>query len=423
MFTQPITLRFDGETLQIYENGNKLDGYDARSGVAEEQRKKTDGNKTEYVKEVAYPSVKSNNDDSNTVDNSNKFFYYDDSNTSKIPEGEYYIMANDIKTNPYNSTEALNTQGSKYMHIYPYYNLDFYNEELFNKTINTAHNTMEAVGHYNFLTSYLIHGGTDYEDNYGIDLSSNITTFCNDLTTLVNDTYKDKLYKVYGKVPIKLNVSYKSECIFPLKMEPVNSRNNSKYSLYAWDKEVTEGLVQTMFGSGRSGGRKHGGIDLYTGESTSGEVVAIADGTILDARLFYNKTDQISIYHEINGKPYIVRYGELTPIQNKKKLIGTTVKQGDKLGETGVLIENDGTKTKILNNKPMRMLHFEVFNMEIDGVSIDELKKIEENSKYVLTNFRDDLSKPKYNRRKDIINPLEILKQGYEASKKSGNIK
>ena len=209
MFTQPITLRFDGETLQIYENGNKLDGYDARSGVAEEQRKKTDGNKTEYVKEVAYPSVKSNNDDSNTVDNSSKFFYYDDSNTSKIPEGEYYIMANDIKTNPYNSTEALNTQGSKYMHIYPYYNLDFYNEELFNKTINTAHNTMEAVGHYNnFLTSYLIHGGTDYEDNYGIDLSSNITTFCNNLTTLVNDTYKDKLYKVYGKVPIKLIVEY-----------------------------------------------------------------------------------------------------------------------------------------------------------------------------------------------------------------------
>ena len=217
MFTQPITLRFDGETLQIYENGNKLEGYEARSGVAESQRNKTDGDKTEYVKEVAYPSVKSNNDDSNTVDNSNKFFYYDDSNTSKIPEGEYYIMANDIKMNPYNSTEALNTQGSKYMHIYPYYNLDFYTEELFNKTINTAHNTMEAVGNYNnFLTSYLIHGGIDYEDNYGIDLSSNVTTFCNNLTTLVNDTYKDKLYKVYGKVPIKLKVEYSNRLILQI---------------------------------------------------------------------------------------------------------------------------------------------------------------------------------------------------------------
>ena len=72
MFTQPITLRFDGETLQIYENGNKLEGYEARSGVAESQRNKTDGNKTEYVKEVAYPSVKSNKDDSKTVDNSSK---------------------------------------------------------------------------------------------------------------------------------------------------------------------------------------------------------------------------------------------------------------------------------------------------------------------------------------------------------------
>ena len=244
MFTQPITLRFDGETLQIYENGNKLEGYEARSGVAEEQRNKTDGNKTEYVKEVAYPSVKSNNDNSNTVDNSSKFFYYDDSNTSKIPEGEYYIMANDIKTNPYNSTEALNTQGSKYMHIYPYYNLDFYTEELFNKAINTAHNIMEAVGNYNnFLTSYLIHGGTDYEDNYGIDLSSNVTTFCNNLTTLVNDTYKDKLYKVYGKVPIKLEVKYSRILVLSLNRKweiqlgnPESWSTISEYALFCGGK-------------------------------------------------------------------------------------------------------------------------------------------------------------------------------------------
>lgn len=89
MFTQPITLRFDGEILQILGNKNNfydpIQGYEARSGVAESQRNKTDGNKTEDVKEVAYPSVKSNKDDSKTVDNSSKFFYYDDSNTSQIP--------------------------------------------------------------------------------------------------------------------------------------------------------------------------------------------------------------------------------------------------------------------------------------------------------------------------------------------------
>ena len=38
MFTQPITLRFDGETLKIYENGLELDGYDARSGKVEKRK-------------------------------------------------------------------------------------------------------------------------------------------------------------------------------------------------------------------------------------------------------------------------------------------------------------------------------------------------------------------------------------------------
>ena len=244
MFTQPITLKFDGEILQILGNKNNfydpIQGYDARSGVAEEQRNKTDGNKTEYVKEVAYPSVKSNNDDSNTVDNSSKFFYYDDSNTSKIPEGEYYIMANDIKTNPYNSTEALNTQGSKYMHIYPYYNLDFYTEELFNKAINTAHNTMEAVGNYdNFLTSYLIHGGIDYEDKGGIDLSEKADNFFNALNEIIDNTHKDKLYKVYGKVPIKLEVKYSRILVLSLNRKweiqlgkPKSWSTISEYALF-----------------------------------------------------------------------------------------------------------------------------------------------------------------------------------------------
>ena len=257
-----------------------------------------------------------------------------------------------------------------------------------------------------------------------IDLSENADNFFKNLTKLIKDK---PLYKVYGKIPIKLIVSYKTECIFPLKMEPVNSRNNSKYSLYAWDREETEGLVQTMFGSNRKDGRKHGGIDLYTGETTSGEVIAIADGKVLDIRYFYNATYQISIYHEINGKPYIVRYGELLQKSITHK-IGDTVTQGEELGETGVLIKSDGTKMTILNNKPMRMLHFEIFDMNVNNIDVIELKDL---NKYLLSTPRG--YKPKnnntetfdlyYRRRKDIINPLEILKQGYEASKKSGYIK
>ena len=468
MFTQPITLIFDGETLKIYENGLELDGYDARSGKVEKRKEipaksvNTEDNQTlntvaneednvtqaeeknnlnliddeDSIKKVVYPGVSA----SATLaqDYNGKYYYYDEKNTTKIPEGEYYILVDEPSKS--SSTDNAGTQsneiivgepskyqdklGERYIEIYKSSELLFNNEDSFNQSINNRKaETKENFGWFGNKTSYLIHGGTDYEDNCGIDLSSAINTFCSDLSDKIINNYNNgNIYTTYGKVPIKLNVSYKSECIFPLKMEPVNSRNNSKYSLYAWDKEETEGLVQTMFGSNRDkGARKHGGIDLYTGESTSGEVVAIADGKVLDTRKFYNTTYQISIYHEINGKPYIVRYGELLQKSITHK-IGDTVSQGEKLGETGVLIKN-GNPTLILNNKPMRMLHFEVFNMEIDGVSIDELKKIEENSKYVLTNFRDDLSKPKYNRRKDIINPLEILKQGYEASKKSGYIK
>ena len=231
MFTQPITLIFDGETLKIYENGLELDGYDARSGVADSQRNKTDGNKTEYVKEVAYPSVKSNNDDSNTVDNSSKFFYYDEKNTTKIPEGEYYILVDEPSKS--SSTDNAGTQsneiivgepskfqdklGERYIEIYKLSALLFSSEDSFNQSINKRKaETKENFGWFGNKTSYLIHGGKNYEDENGIDLSSNVTTFCKNLATLVSDTYKDKLYKVYGKVPIKLKVEYSNRLILQI---------------------------------------------------------------------------------------------------------------------------------------------------------------------------------------------------------------
>lgn len=481
MFTQPITLIFDGETLKIYENGLELEGYEARSGKVAKRKEipaksvNTENNQTlntvankednktqaeeknnlnliddeDSIKKVAYPGVSA----SATLaqDYNGKYYYYDEKNTTKIPEGEYYILVDEPSKS--SSTDNAGTQsneiivgepskyqdklGERYIEIYKSSELLFNNEDSFNQSINNRKaETKENFGWFGNKTSYLIHGGTDYEDNCGIDLSSKVTTFCEYLSDKIINNYNNgNLYTTYGKVPIKLNVSYKSECIFPLKMEPVNSRNNSKYSLYAWDKEETEGLVQTMFGSNRSGGRKHGGIDLYTGESTSGEVVAIADGEVLDTDLFYNQTNHITIYHEINGKPYIVRYGELVPASITFKK-GDMVTQGEKLGETGVLIKDSGSIMELdfyaekigSFSSQMRMLHFEVFDMNVNNIDVIKLKDL---NKYLLSTPRG--YKPKndntetfnldYRRRKDIINPLEILKQGYEASKKLGYIK
>ena len=364
---QPLSLKFNGERLEILSNQVK------------------EGSFQHYIKENYQSCILAEKEpeQEKVIDIFPK--------TDKMVEGEYYILLDEIENS-----------------IIPVY-----------KPIPVCYNTHDGFTFSkteNTISKYQLLGG-----GKSIYLFNEYQEFVLKLKEIIKNKYNNKLYTYQGKTPIKLNVSYKSECIFPLTMEPVNSRNNSIYSGYAWDR--TEGIVQTMFGSNRDEGkRKHAGIDLYTGETTSGEVVAIADGTILDARLFYNETYQISIYHEINGKPYIVRYGELKKIQNTKSLIGKTVKQGDKLGETGVLIKN-GKPMEILNNKPMCMLHFEVFNMEIDGVSIEELKKIEGTGKYVLSNSSKEMSKPKYNRRKDIINPLSILKQGYEVSKKSGLIK
>ena len=253
---QPISLKFNGETLEILANQ-----------VSEASFK-------HYIKKIQQlcisPSTKPKPEPEPEPEIAVKLF----PEVDKIAEGTYYILLDEIENS-----------------IIPVYKpipvcYDTYDGITFSKTENT-------ISKYQLLDS-----------SKSIYLFNDFQDFILKLKEIADNKYNNKLYVYQSKVPIKLNVSYKSECIFPLKMEPVNSRNNSKYSLYAWDREETEGLVQTMFGSNRTGGRKHGGIDLYTGETTSGEVVAIADGEVLDMRYFYNATYQISIYHEINGKPY-----------------------------------------------------------------------------------------------------------------------
>ena len=228
---QPISLKFNGEKLQIIEDGNIIEEYEARSGQMENRDvavtntnvltqhdnqtvsdNQTQDNNTlplnivndnENLKAVHYPGYSAGNT-LNIV--KNEKFYYDDKATNKIPEGSYYIMANDIKTNPNISKDALNVQGSKYMHMFEHHNIDFTDEKSFNNIITTKDYIMNVTSHYNnFITSNIIHGGIEYGDKGGIDLSENADNFFKDLTKLIKDK---PLYKVYGKVPIKLEVNY-----------------------------------------------------------------------------------------------------------------------------------------------------------------------------------------------------------------------
>ena len=239
---QPISLKFNGEKLQIIEDGNIIEEYEARSGQMENRDvavtntnvltqhdnqtvsdNQTQDNNTlplnivndndndndndnENLKAVHYPGYSAGNT-LNIV--KNEKFYYDDKATNKIPEGSYYIMANDIKTNPNISKDALNVQGSRYMHMFEHHNIDFTDEKSFNNIITTKDYIMNVTSHYNyFMTSNIIHGGIEYGDKGGIDLSEKADNFFNALNNIIDNTHKEKLYKVYGKVPIKLEVKY-----------------------------------------------------------------------------------------------------------------------------------------------------------------------------------------------------------------------
>lgn len=193
----------------------------------------------------------------------------------------------------------------------------------------------------------------------------------------VDISFTDKVDGVVGEktreeIKIWLQKEYTKpfediEYLFPIMIEP--------------EKPYDEGMRK--FGANRSGGRKHGGCDLYTPYKTP--IYAIKDGTVrIDPYSFYCETDAIEIQHE----DFIARYGEVINIPNNLKK-GIKVKQGDLLGYTGKLIQNG--KPMIIGGKEQSMLHLEVYK----GTGTGPLTQ------------RDNGTS--YKRRKDIFNPAIIL--------------
>ena len=130
------------------------------------------------------------------------------------------------------------------------------------------------------------------------------------------------------------------------------------------------------------------------------EIVAVADGEVLDEKKFYLETHQVTILHETSkyGK-FIVRYGELDSNRILIK-IGDKVSKGQVIGYAGLML-NKGIHPNIIPNKQVMMLHFELYK---DGTRNDI------RSKDVLTISGEN----DFSRRKDITDPLEILQEGYK---------
>ncbi|WP_369310166.1 peptidoglycan DD-metalloendopeptidase family protein [Providencia rettgeri] len=216
--------------------------------------------------------------------------------------------------------------------------------------------------------------------------------------TWMQEVTKDKLApSLWHMHPLvfldAINTEKTHNIIFPLQTKPLNDIDGV-YKYYYW-RNRNKGN-QTVFGTNRPNNRKHAAIDLYT--APNAPVQAICDGKVFEVRSFYCETHQISVQHHTkDGRCFIIRYGEVNPESIEVK-VGDNVNQGDILGYTGYLIKN-GKHLEVVKGKTIYMLHFEYFT---DG----------ENIKTPLT----EMQRLPYQRRKDNVDPIDILIEGYDSS-------
>jgi len=188
--------------------------------------------------------------------------------------------------------------------------------------------------------------------------------------------------------------------IFPLLVKPENDENNKWGKNRNWTAK--QGNNMTTFNASRDGGkRKHAARDLYTKALET--VVAIADGKVLSVKEFYCETSQVSIRHTLkDGRDFIIRYGELDPKSTKLK-VGDLVAQKQEIGKTGKLLKyirktNQHVPLMKIDDTIVFMLHFEHFGGLL-GFDLSS-NPLSDNSK-------------QFNRRRDLIDSLAILQEGY----------
>jgi GH24 family phage-related lysozyme (muramidase)/LysM repeat protein len=191
--------------------------------------------------------------------------------------------------------------------------------------------------------------------------------------------------------------------IFPIQTRPLNDEGGiygTQSCDYTWTKQLhSGGHDQPRFGANRMGGRKHAARDLYLDAHTP--IIAIAPGVVVKREFFYSQTWQISIHHKTSdGREFIALYGEVD-LDSIKVKVGDSVRQGDVLARSGILIDN-GRALGVVGNKNVSMLHFETY----DGSG-----GFSPNSKL----NGSGLQSPFY-RRADLMDSLAILQEGYRAT-------
>lgn len=180
--------------------------------------------------------------------------------------------------------------------------------------------------------------------------------------------------------------------IFPTLEKPINDAGLEWEERY-WAETTKDNVV--CFGAARKG-RKHAARDLYTHPNTT--IVAIAKGKVIGKNKYFGSNDvYVSVLHELDdGRKFIVKYCELSK-SSVQLNIGDNVNQKQEIGKTAHLgVSAYNRKEK--KTYSLYMCHFELYDCSAG----------EENPIY--------MNNPPYMRRSDLIDPLAILKEGYENS-------
>ena len=295
--------------------------------------------------------------------------------------------------------------------------IKIYEDDKLSKTLNvkdeknsqTLNNVYEIYANENSANSQILDSIISKDKKYGINLLSkdNMDKFISSFNDSKSLTRVDKGMWVDGDREALVKIEIGNEIVFPLKIKPLNDKGME----YDWTLMIDDKRAkQSVFGKSRNNGtRKHAARDLYTDMvprtnanelsfASDIEIVSIADGEVIKTSEFYYKTNQITIqYDTVEFGSFIIRYGEVDPLRIKVKA-GDKVRKGQVIGYAGFMI-NNGKHPYIVENEIVTMLHFEYFT---NGANKDDPLTV-----------RNDPNN-KFQRRKDLADPIEILKEGYK---------
>ena len=262
-------------------------------------------------------------------------------------------------------------------------------------------------------------GTEEYRQNKSIDEENNNDGKIqrSEILGRYKKSVKDGNSNKEGKFSCGINqIKNDGKLLFPFHKTPLNHPDGFKNKDYnGYDYTLNESNAAT-FGYKRPDNRIHGARDLYY--EVDELIYAIDGGTVKQVSAFYYDTWVIEIEHDyehVKGKKIMVRYGEV----NKDGIlvkVGQRVEKGDKIAKIGLLFPY------IRQPYPDKrgMLHFEIYTGEETGSLTNKKVKYEDMTYAKSTNYNKGRS---FQRRKDLIDPLPLLKNMYENSKKEGLIK